>query len=168
MTVPVDRLKVRADQVLAAAVAGMTAAGIPVPDRRYVVPTALVAHDCEQVVVALDQLLPNRGDAAESRPTSQRCIALAIGVFTVHVVRCVPVVASQGQQVVTPTPAAIDASAVDLLRDPLAVWNGVLAAYRAGTFGHARELVFEQATPLGPNGGLAAWVIRFRLGLMDV
>lgn len=100
-----------ATTILAGVVEGYGARGIDLPDRRYVT-LGTPANDCEQVVVAWQQVyLGTPGDEA-SEP--QRCDAPRSAVFTVQLCRTMPVVNDAGN---APSAAAIQAASKTLMTD---------------------------------------------------
>lgn len=84
--------------------------------------------------------------------------------FTITVVRCSPSEA-------IPPAAALQASAEETFGDLWALWNVLKQEHRAGNLFDAeagpgsRELFFDPAIPLNPQGGCAGWLVPLRVSL---
>lgn len=137
-----------AADLLGAAETGLIDGGRTVPDRSFVShgPPAWEACESDQLTVHLAPLSfrmsrnPRRG--YESAP---------IALWHVQIVRCAP------QSPITgPPSSALEASAGGLLDDLAALTRGVCAA-PSDIFGGCTGLMFGQAIPLGPSGGVAGW-----------
>lgn len=163
MAPPPDRLHTIATAALDAIVDAYAAEQPPaaLPDRQYV-HAGQVAYDCEQVVVTVERGF--FGLAHQEQVEVVDCLLMRSAVIAAHVVRCVPVTEEGGD----PPPAAdLDAAALELTGDTIRVTNALSAAHRAGNLGACKSLAFEGIDIVGPEGGLAAAVVRFRVGLTD-
>ena len=83
---------------------------VPLPERRYWT-IGETAHDCEQIVLVVQQMFLGTADAPMG--TSQ-CNGPRSVTFTIEVIRCVPVMSSRGQ---APTGDAIEDASVDPVVD---------------------------------------------------
>lgn len=159
MTAPVlPRLdpSVVAGRLLATVEAHYAAAGVKLPERRYLLAgnAAGAAWDDEHVSVSLNAVQP--GPTANSQRTSlgsgQVGVVLPRGVFEVRILRCWPTVDDDGE---CPSAQEITAAAVPLMQDA-GLLLGVLHAYAAADWTGGTMTVGEIA-PLGPLGGLAGY-----------
>lgn len=168
MPTPPTYLGDTAAAVLAAAVAGIEAAGLEAPERRYVEAGPAVAWDCEEVVVHLPNFGTGRArkatatDGRLTRSTTGTGPVLLTADFIVDLVLCVPKVDTDegGHRVNLPDPADITAASQRLLNMGRAAWQGVYAAARAKTLIPADQLnrpgssvEVADATTRGPEGG---------------
>jgi hypothetical protein len=85
--------------------------------------------------------------------------------LTCLVTRCAPTVKSGGEM---PNPAELEAAGKQHLQDVWAIWNVVRALYRAGAVftrddGIQRELFFDGAIPLLPQGTAMGWQVPIRV-----
>lgn len=161
MGTPADRAYRVAADVLDEVVAGLEAGGAGAPARRYVNDGALVAWDCEQVVVGVESIHGHTGELFSSdRPID--CLLMRAAVLTVWIVRCSPTMRDDGTP---PSPAQIDASARAVLSDPLVALNAVVDAYRAGRVTDTHGLAFVESATVGPEGGYVGTATRFRVDL---
>lgn len=83
--------------------------------------------------------------------------------LTITVLRCVPIVGEQGQNILLPDPVAINASSEEIYGDVWAIWNYLKNAHRAGTLfqrpSGRREFGFGAAVPIRTSGGAGGWEI---------
>lgn len=116
------------------------------PAERLIVNCAFAQHalDCEQLVVAVDDLAPDIG----GEPTGRSFGGYA-ATITVGVVRCVPVLSDSGDP---PSAAEIEASAAVVLAD-LSLVGGALAVWAAATQ-TCRYVTLGRGAPIGPEGGV--------------
>lgn len=139
-------------------------------DRAFISPGLPSLDCCPQLTVHLGG--PAEGDTAPlttplqaGHRTSQTALVNLIQ-FTITVVRCAPT-GSDAQPL--PSPVALQATAETTLADLWALWNELRAAHRAGTLFDAdagpgsRELFFDPAVPLDPQGGCAGWLVPLRV-----
>lgn len=86
--------------------------------------------------------------------------------LTITVVRCAP-----APETAIPTAAELDAVSSETYADLWALWNELRQMHRAGTLFDApagpgsRELFFDPAYPLNPQGGCAGWQLPIRVEL---
>lgn len=90
--------------------------------------------------------------------------------MTATVIRCVDPVESVNGKIIFPSAASLDGSSQIVNADLWAIWNHVRTRYRAGTLfsaatGRKRELFFDPAVSLTPQGGTAGWEIQIRVEL---
>lgn len=160
MAPPPDRLYQVARVVLDTVVATLENP----PPRRYV-SVGNPAFDCEQVVVSVDRTLGHAGDIAQEVTAPLGCLVMRAVDIGVWVIRCAPTMNDDGQ---APSAASLEASAAALLRDPVVILNGLVAAHQAGTLAPSRGLGFLNWQALAPEGGFAGGVQRIRLDLTGV
>lgn len=84
--------------------------GVPLPDRQYWT-IGTTAHDCEQVVLAVQQMF--LGTAAQPLETSQ-CSGPRSLTFTIEVIRCVPALDNHGR---APAADSIETASVNPVVD---------------------------------------------------
>lgn len=144
------------------AVLGIVNGSIEEPPARNYVTVGLPAFDCAEVVVGVDRMLGHLGDPSVEQNQALRCLAMRAVELSVWVIRCVPVLTNQGTP---PTPEHLDTSAQVVLRDPIAVMNGVIAAHNAGQLGDTYGVVFMDWRGITPEGGLGGGVQRIRVDL---
>jgi hypothetical protein len=146
----------------AEAAPGTPEAAAVAPARQYVSDGPLVAWDCEQVVVTVENTFGHQGD-----PTAERslvdCLTMRAVTLGIWIVRCAPTMDDDGE----PPPAeTIDSNALVTLADPGIVTDAIVSAYKAGAFGYG--LAVEQWQGVGPEGGLVGGVLRLRVDLTAV
>lgn len=169
MALPADAAYIAARSVLDAIVAAYAADAVALPDRRLVTP-GVPAWDCEGVYVQVERMFAHAGDVTvEALSAVTRTAAFALrGVgIGVTIVRCVPVVDGDPEwgDAAPPAAAAEEAAAAVILADVVLAQNAIVAAQRAGDLAGCNALAFESWSSVGPDGGLAGGVLRFRLGL---
>lgn len=160
-----ERLFGLASDVLGIAVASLTATDAGCPNRSYVSDGPLIAWDCEQVVVSVERVYGTDGDVSAEVVDPVRCLVMRAAMIGVWVVRCAPTMDDDGN---APTAAAIHENAEVILADPMVVFDGLLAAHRAGDLSAVGGLAFEQWEGVGPDGGLVGGVLRLRVDLATV
>lgn len=160
-----NRLYGLARQVLDTVAAGLEAANQPAPARQYVADGNLVAWDCEQLVVAVEQTLGHQGNvSAESLdPGLAFAMAPRAAVMGIWLVRCCPTVNDEGKP---PAAERVDESAQLVLRDPQIMLETLWRAHAAGDLGDCQGLVFQRWQAVGPEGGLTGGVLRLSINLV--
>ena len=136
-----------------AVVAALAAAGRPAFPRVYVSDGGNVAYDCEQLVVAVEDIRPGLPGEAGTVQLDTRVTWTAI--IAVHALRCAPTIADDGTP---PTPAEIDASAAVILADADALLRGAYDFAQACRRAATATLTFP-----GPTGGYAVAVMRLEV-----
>lgn len=121
---------------------------IVLPARRYV-HAGDVAFDCEQVVVAAQDLTHSFPDAAAEILV---CSPPRHTAFEVWIVRCVPTLKDNGDP---PTTTDLDAAAYQTLVDQWTLAY-VLWANRSDWSGVCASLLFGPVEIVGPEGGFTA------------
>jgi len=162
MAIPVDRVKVIADAVLAAAVAGMTAGAI-VPQTRRGVVDGEPAWDCSELAVHVRSLQPMQGNVSTTDTTRLRSGGLVqyTATIDVHSVRCVP---AASKTVPVPLIADIDDSAEAVTSDAVAIINGLVSARSAKSLPSAETAIIG-AVSVPNSGGFGGWVVTLQVGL---
>lgn len=142
-------------------------------DRAYVAPGPPAWDCCPQLTVHAGgpqeadtlPLQPPLGPG--ERPDVQGSVHLVN--MTATVLRCVPEPEDQGQTVILPSAAALQAAAENTLADVWAIWATVRGLFRAGVLfasdAGRRELFFDPAVPVRPAGGCAGWELQIRVAL---
>lgn len=160
----VDRLTEYAQQLLevCAAALEITDAGPPV--MQGVVPVG-PAFDCEQLTVEVISI----GDAPFAGTSSfatggKITAAINLPGFRVKIIRCVHVIAEDGTP---PTMAQQSEDAAKVNQDAWAIWTGVRTAQKNGELfgGECDHLLYDGATGIEAEGGMAGWQIDFRAEL---
>ena len=141
-------------------------------DRAFLSPGLPSLDCCPQLTVHVGG--PAEGDTQPlttplqpGHRTSQTALVNLIQL-TITIVRCCPGPTDSNP---IPSAAAIEAAAVETYADLWAIWNELRTAHRAGTLFDAdagpvsRELFFDPAFPLNPQGGCAGWLIPIRVSL---
>lgn len=92
---------------------------------------------------------------------------LAAATISLTCMRCVPAVSAEGEEIVLPTAGAIDGSGRGILSDAVAMWNGLVAAWKAKTFGHVFGLSIVEWVSIDNEGALGggALTVRFDLAM---
>lgn len=181
-----DVLADLADAVLNAAVEGLTAAAITVPDRAYIHggPAATVAWDCDLLAVNLERLeAGGRSGGPGQRNTPPRGpVAPLTALYVCQFVMCYPTVeqAGTGGAVTVPDSADESAAARALYAGAYSARRGIVARVEAGTLttlqtdqpADTRGIDYERCevgdlTPNGrsPSGGMAAMQFPVRIRL---
>lgn len=138
----------------------------PLPDREYVNNGAVI-WDCEQLVVSVERTFGIIGDVTQEIFDAQYgTMALRAMTIAVWIIRCVPDIDSSGQEIILPTPAALEESAAELLADEDQVIAILAKAQREGRFAGCESLAFENWQAQGPEGGFGGGVTRLRIGLV--
>lgn len=138
------------------------------PDRAYVSP-GQPAIDCEQLVVWNESLSESQflaGSGAESRAKAINRGGLAKATIRIQITRCVPLPKTSGGRVTWPTPAELDASALQIDEDGWALWLGLNDALKHGDLHEAcsgAERLGAEKMPL--QGGFGGWLFSYRIPL---
>ena len=139
-----------AAHVLDVVAAGLTDAGVDVPERRYVAPGPLPAWDCEQLTVALVRPAvpgtPGR-EVARSRP----CGGPRFVEVRVELVRCAPVGDGEEPATVEELTACAQGLSADVEALRKALDDPVALVGRPGP-----TTLVGPVTTTGPEGGLVA------------
>lgn len=152
---------------LQAIVAGWPAAPeTQLPDRQGVGNSDSV-WDCEGLTVLVETLYPTQGDVTAQQWASDEDGALGLRAATIAVwlMRCIPDIDSQGQDIILPTAAEVDDSAFDILGDAISVWDIIMHAQLSGVLTTCSGITFENWTPAS-SGGIGGGVTRFRAQLL--
>lgn len=134
-------------------------------------PTAYVSHgdpaaDCDQLTAQWSNLDATQqiggGPTGTPNPADRRMPRVLTFDFAVVRWQCVPAITeSKSGTPILPTPAAMDASALDLAQEAWVVWNDLRDAMRAGAIlgDRCRLAQIGPVRPLNPEGGLGGWRI---------
>lgn len=123
------------------------------PERRYI-SDGLIARDCEQFVVQIARTYSGTPTALATGATSG--LATRTAVLRAEIARCSPVTGDSGSP---PSPEAIMQSA-DLIHsdhDDL-----IDAARKFAKDSGCDPIAVGDATPFGPEGGIAGWAVEVR------
>lgn len=126
--------------------------GVNLPERRYV-HVGQVALDCEQLVLAVDQLTAG---LPLGTPPSSRCVQPKTLRARLWLIRCVPTLTEQGDP---PSFASLDESARTLLIDAWTLPAAVLYAQSSGAFGDCSWVEAGPLASVGPEGALGGWAL---------
>lgn len=142
------------------------AAGVELPGRRYLAAgnPALVAWDCEQLVVGLSGV--GWGQAPDAAPLSIKPAAhmsvagVRHAVFSIQLVRCTPTVSDEQAEMSQPYPDAeqIHAAGVDFMRDAGLISQAMVEMVSRLQQGLDRSGIAQAGVvnTLGPEGGYHA------------
>lgn len=169
-------LDVIAETVLGIVVAHFDAAGVDLPERRYVAagdPSA-IAWDCDQLCVALRGI--GWGPAEDSAPSSPQvgaglsAMGVRHAVLSIQLVRCTPSSGERGTGI--PSAEVVHAAGLQFARDGGLLSQAlVTACSRTGGLvgpGGAATVQAGALTPLGPEGGKHAWDAALAITAMDL
>lgn len=154
---PVSKIFDMADALLTAIEAAFAAQSVDLPDRRYV-HHGEIAWDCEQLVVNAGPVYVGTAAAQVGNPL--RCGWATTAVFSILLLRCIPIVErdESGQPVGFPTAEELQSSAEALQTDAVILFHhGVLQALQDEVFGETPDVVLQPMAAQGPQGGLAGW-----------
>lgn len=149
--------------VLAAVEDGFTAAGVDLPDRRYVSHT-LPAHDCEQVTVYGPRRFPHTGDMSIEQPSPYAVLWQEGLTVEIDIVRCAPEMGEDGS---APSVAALDAASVVLYRDSDLVFSSIVDAVESGDLPGCEGAVWLGWQNGAADGGLMFGVSTVNLSRSD-
>lgn len=140
---------------------------LDLPERQYVTIGTNPIADCEQLVVIVERNFGTQGSAAREEvvPITSGVPWLRTAVMTVQILRCVPVVDSTGDQVIVPSPAAIDHAAAGILTDADVILQCLIAAHTAGELGSCGAIALENWRAVPEQGGFAGGNTKLRLNL---
>jgi len=151
-------LREMSQAILDAVVAHFAAAGVALPERRYVAPgdPAQIAWDCEQLVVALQGVgwgqSPSAGQALAKTGTMVGATGVRHAVFVIALIRCTP---SDGDRDTgIPDAADIHAAGLDFMTDMGLLSQALLEACAVVQAGFSRSALVEPGVvdPQGPSG----------------
>ena len=143
-----------ASRCLAVVVDAFAAALVELPERQYVAPGLIVAYDCEQVTVAVQQVGTGIPGTRANRPIAN-CPPTKMGTFRVEIVRCTPVLDENGEP---PSVADLVANAKLLLKD-LDVLESAFRAHPPVLTGPGEPIFVSAAQPVTAEGGMAASLV---------
>lgn len=143
-----------ASAILAAVEEEFATENVGLPDRRYI-HSGLVALDCEQLVVAFERFHPGLPGLEDGG--NVLCSWTRTPVFSVWLIRCVPVQTDSGR---APSVADLESAAAAGMQDATIVLDGVLAGWKNGDFGDCQSLRIDPLETVGPEGGLGGVVVR--------
>lgn len=126
------------------------------PERRYI-SDGLIARDCEQFVVQIARTYSGTPTALATGPTSG--LATRTAVLRAEIARCSPVTGDDGAP---PTTQRIMQSASVIHEDHDLL---VAAARKFAKTSGCSEVIIGDATPFGPEGGIAGWAVEVRAQL---
>ncbi len=163
MAAPVTALLDLAEAVLDGIVAHWPAGAEALPTRRFVAPGEVAFDCCEQLAVQLERSYMTDGDAATEVPPQQVRYVYGRGVqMRVWLSREVHGLDDDGN---APTADELDTDGSMMMRDAQALWNALMAAYRAGSFYGCDAMVPGDYEMIGPEGRVSAGAQRVFLGL---
>lgn len=154
-----------AEGLLAAVVATYDDAGVELPDRQRVTAgdPRTFAWDCEQVTVALVQLLPGRPGAAVATTYTGRQTGgdrlMRSALWEVQVVRCHPEDPDDAD-------AMVQAGAVAMV-DAALIAAALVRAVRDEVGGKDTTAAPAELAPLGPDGGFVAMYGRIITSVLE-
>lgn len=154
-----------ADDVLDALVNYWPADAEPLPERRFVAPGEIAWDCCDQLAVRVERTFPIAGDlAVEVIPSDTSGIeaTMRAAELAVSITRVVSDLDDQGS---APSPDELAADSMLMLHDAQAMFNALLAAFRADALGTCSGLALLDYQLVGPEGGRAAGVQRVRVSL---
>jgi hypothetical protein len=118
---------------------------VSLPDRQYIAMNS-VAHDCEQLTVAFQQMY--LGPPGGQLDTPLKCDAPRSIVVQVQLARCVPIPNSRGQ---APSIEQMNESTLIMTRDCMLLMEGVCASDAAQFLGYIADSSVTE-----PEGGIQA------------
>jgi hypothetical protein len=154
-----------AQALLDAVVATYDDAGVDLPDRQRVTAgdARTIAWDCEQVTVALVQLLPAQsGQPAQTTYTGRATAGTRLmrsALWEVQVVRCHPEDPDQ--------PAELEAAGREAMDDAALIAASIVRAIRDGIGGEHTTAAPAEVAPLGPAGGFVATYGRLTTSVLE-
>lgn len=128
------------------------------PERRYVAHGETFAHDCELLASSLVSV---RAEQPEPALGAAGCTLIPVVTMRLTILRCYPKLEPE-----IPAAAEIQAAAVVLADDAVALSGGILDKWSAGTLFptagiHCDRVSISDLLPISPSGGLAGWRIGF-------
>lgn len=147
-----------AAQLLRSCLDTYQAAGVEPPEAQYLAPGPLAAWDGPHLAACLVQVLPGTSDGT-TKPGGWNgnqvgSVSTPRAMYEARVLRCIPTVDDNGP----PHPDAITDAAQTLLVDCGLLLDAAFAWANALPLG--TKVTVGQATPLGPEGGLAGYSVQ--------
>lgn len=151
--------------VLSAVETHYAAAGVELPDRRYV-SDGLPAWDCEQVTVRVTRTFGTQGSVLAETNAVLGGLFHRTAELEVEVVRCAPTVTDEGAEVAWPTANAIEQSAEAILDDAERVPLAIKQAFDAGNLGSCSGVSLMGWAGKGPDGTYVGGTLTLRVELV--
>lgn len=104
----------------------------------------------------------------EATRTPIHSTVLAAATISLTCMRCVPAIRGEGEEIVLPGADAIDGSGRGVLSDAVAMWNGLVAAWKAKTFGGVFGLGIVEWVSIDNEGALGGGALTVRMDLAMV
>lgn len=166
---PDGRLVDTANFMMNELVARLTAEGIAVPERRYIhsgeFAADLAGTQCAEHLVIAWQGTVHGIPGAEASGAPMTCAVPLTGVYTIFLLRCVPVVTRTGN---APSAEELDASGTEIMYDGMTLPKVIIDAWEDGDlvpFGCALVGLGDIA-PFGPQGGVGGHSVSLLVGLV--
>lgn len=137
----------------------------PLPARQLV-SDGDVYWDCEQLAVQAESAYPTTGDVRTQQYWDEGSVGLRAVVISVWLMRCVPDMDTEGDDIVLPSAEEITDAARVLLGDANTVLDLLVVAQKSGELATCQGFTFDGWSTVGPSGGFAASVTRFRAQLL--
>jgi hypothetical protein len=161
-----------ADDLIRTTAEVLQAAGLPVPDRRYVESCNVTApvtfgDDCAQQLTVHVGSLTKAAAVIGNDRQNQGCNMVWEAPFVVTLLRCYPI------QEEDPGPDALDAESRKHLRDGWALASGLVRRWHANTLapnahlGDCQYVRWGNVTCIAPRGGILGWTLTVTIPLMD-
>lgn len=142
-----------AKSILSAIETAYTNNGISLPTRRFV-HQGEVAFDCDQIAVTI--LAVNQGLPGFEITSPVRCGLPLFARLQAVIIDCVPGLEESGQ---SPGHIKLDNAAKNLATKGWVALTGIRDAHRANKITSCDQLRTVSMTAIGPEGGVAGWVI---------
>lgn len=150
-----------AADLLAAVSNALTAAGLALPARAYVSDGNVAFDGCETLAVEVENV--RRGAPGNPGPIEAHAYAETTVELACWLLRCVSTVDDYGNP---PDTATLASSGAAVLADLAVLWDVIPLGVAAGTlWGVCREAVVAECRAVGPEGGMAGWVLRAQVSL---
>jgi len=138
------------------------------PDRHSVVPGAIAWDECDCGLLAVSvgpiNVSENFPDPVQRRIGNGCDAPYEAALITIQVIRCTPTHDDSG---IAPTPAALDASAQEILRDAAEMMKAVsVKLCQMNDDRDIADFVMPTLTPQGPTGACGGNELRAIVGLM--
>lgn len=168
MAPPTDRLLVLAQATLDAVVDNWPVDAEALPELQFLTNGIIPWDGCEMLAVSIGRTAPlqEADPSLESITAVGAMLGQRFAVVDVTLIRCVPDMVVEGDSITMPSPAELEESASEILRDAQALANAILAAQKAGDLASCNSLAFEDWTPAGPAGGMGGGSQRVRMMLL--
>jgi hypothetical protein len=163
-----ERLHDVATKILAAIEAEYATHDVELPARRYVAPAAAerVAHDCDQVTVAL-VAAGTRPLSGAGHPSPGWTFLVPVATYEAQIIRCIPAFDPADG---IPSASELAALGEQMLRDAGLLLSALLTAIGAGALlpddvpePHRADVT--AVVPVGPSGGLGGVLARVAVDL---